>query len=182
MKKTSAVLLVAILMSTNGLAWAAQPVLRQPLPTLLARCARLGNFFFSGPPTITSVSGSPTITAVDPDGAAPSASVTVNYSVPRHATKNLVATLAVTSATSCGGVPINASDVTVACQSATGTIAIACGASQSLTAGGTLASANIPKGNGTHTFTVTLGFTFADSWAKKAGSCTLPLTYTVNVQ
>ena len=174
-------ILAVFMMSTNGLAWAVTPLLRQPLPKL-TRFAWANNFFYFAAPVITSVSGSPTVTASDPDGAAPSASVTVQFTVPRASGKNLTATLAVTSASSCGGIPIAASDVTVSCQSATGSTTITCNAPQSLTSGGALASSSIIKGNGVQTFSVTLGYTFADSWAKKAGSCTLPLTYTVDVQ
>ncbi len=183
MRKASSILVIAIL-STTGLAWAGVPALRQPVSPLL-RIAWLGYFYFANP-TITSITGSnngsPAISATDPDGAAPSGSVAVNFTVPKNSGRNLVATLSVTSATTCGGIPISPTDITVACTSATGSTTITCGANQSLSAGGTLASSNIIHGNGVQTFTVNLSYTFADSWAKKAGSCTLPLTYTVDVQ
>lgn len=176
-----AAIIIALLVSTSGLAWSGQPVLRQSTPAL-ARVAWRSDFFYFALPVITSISGSPTITASDPDGASPTGSVTVQFTVPRASGKNLSASLSVTSVTSCGGIPIAPTDITVSCTSATGSTTINCGASQSLSAGGTLASSNIIKGNGSQTFTVVLGYTFADSWAKKAGSCTLPLTYTVDVQ
>lgn len=173
-------ILATIAISTSGLAAAGTTAGRQPLPVLL-RFARLGYFFFAAP-TITSISGSPMLTMSDPDAASPVASVTVNFAVPKNSGKNLTATLAVTSAGSCAGIPVSASEVTVSCQSASGTTAISCNASQLLTAGQPIATSTIIKGNGVQTFTVTVGYSFADSWAKKVGSCTLPLTYTVNVQ
>ena len=173
-------ILAAILMSTIGLAAAATTAGRQPLPAL-HRFSGLGFFFFAAP-TITSISGSPTLTASDPDAASPTSSVTVNFSVPKNSAKNLTATLAVSSAGSCAGLPVSASDVTVSCQSASGTTAISCNAAQLLTSGQPVATSTIIKGNGVQTFAVTVGYSFADSWAKKVGSCTLPLTYTVTVQ
>ena len=179
MRKAGIILAIAI-MSTSGLAAAATSAGRQPLPALL-RFARAGYFFFLAP-TITSISGSPTLTSTDPDASSGTASVTVGFTVPKNSGKNLTATLAVSSAGSCSGLPVSASDVTVSCQSATGSTAISCNASQLLSSGQPIATSNIIKGNGVQTFTVTVGYSFADSWAKKVGSCTLPLTYTVNVQ
>ena len=179
MRKAGIILAIAM-MSTSGLAAAGTTVGRQPLPALL-RIARLGFFYFTAP-TITSISASTTLTSSDPDAASPVSSVTVNFTVPKNSGKNLTATLAVTGSGSCGGIPISASEVTVSCQSATGTTTISCNAPQSLTAGQPIATSNIIKGNGVQTFTVVVGYSFADSWAKKAGSCVLPLTYTVNVQ
>ena len=145
MRKTAAMALIlaATVLSTNELARAARAVLRQPLPALVHLGGKGAYFFFFAAPTINSISASPTITANDPDGASPSSSVTVQFTVPKNSGKSLTATLAVSSATSCGGIPISASDVTVACQSATGTTAITCNAPQSLPTGGATATSNI---------------------------------------
>jgi hypothetical protein len=179
MHKAGVILAIAV-MSTTGWGAATTMAARRPFPVLL-RFTTLGHFFFAAP-TITSISGSPTLISTDPDAASPVASVTVSFAVPKSSGKNMTATLAVSSAGSCAGLPVLASDVTVSCQSATGTTAISCSAPQLLTSGLPIATSTIIKGNGVQTFTVTVGYSFADSWAKKVGSCALPLTYTVSVQ